>query len=126
MKNSGNFAERREHKRFEVKEGAFASIRGPVSKLGQITDISRGGLAFRYIDTGSRPESSFDLDISLTDNGFHLGEVLCKNISDSEINNEFFFSSIAMRRLGVQFMELTHKQASSLEHFIEKHTVGEI
>lgn len=126
MKNNKDFAERREYKRFEVQEGAFASLRGPISKLGQITDISRGGLAFRYIDTGIRPDKSFHLDISLTDNGFHLKEVSCKNISDSEIAKEFHFSSITMRRLGVQFAELTHNQTSQLEHFIQTHTIGEI
>jgi hypothetical protein len=126
MKNNEDFAERREYKRFEVQEGAFASLRGPVSKLGQITDISRGGLAFRYIDTGIRPDKSFHLDISLIDNFFHLKEVSCKNICDSEISNEFHFSSITMRRLGVQFEDLTNHQASQLEHFIQTHTIGEI
>lgn len=125
MKSNKDFAERREGKRFEVQEGAFASLRCPVSKLGQITDISRGGLAFRYIDTGVRPDRSFDLDISLTDNDFHLKEVSCKKISDSEIISEFHFSSITMRRLGVQFAELTHNQTSQLEYFIKNHTIGE-
>jgi hypothetical protein len=126
MNSNNDFAERREHKRFEVQEGAFASLRGPVSKLGQITDISKGGLAFRYIDTGVSPDSSFELDISLSDNGFHLEKVSCKSISDSEITNKFHFSSITMRRLGVRFEELTHNQASQLEYFIQAHTIGEI
>jgi hypothetical protein len=126
MENNKDFAERREYKRFEVQEGAFASLRGPVSKLGQITDISRGGLAFRYIDTGMHPDRSFDLDILIADNGFHLKEVPCKKISDSEITSEFHFSSIKMRRLGVQFMELTHNQTDQLGYFIQNHTMVEI
>ncbi len=126
MKKNKDFAERRTFKRFEVKEGAFASLRGPISKLGPIKDISRGGLAFRYIDTGVRPDRSFDLDISQTDNGFHMKDVPCKNISDSEISNEYHFSSIKMRRLGVQFSELTLDQTSQLEYFIQNHTMGEI
>ncbi len=126
MNNKNDSSDRRIHKRFEVEEGAFSSLRGPVSKLGQIMDISRGGLAFRYIDTGVYPDSSFELDISLSNNGFHLAEVSCKAISDSAITNEFHSSSITMRRLGVQFAELTHNQASQLEHFIQNHTMGEI
>ena len=125
MKSKKDLVERRGHKRFEVKEGAFASLKGPVSKLGQITDISRGGLAFRYIDTGVRPARLFDLEISLTDNTFRLKEVSCKSISDSEITNEFHFSSITMRRLGVQFEKLTQDQNSQLEYFIQNHTIGE-
>ncbi len=126
MNNKNDSADRRIHKRFEVKEGAFSSLRGPVSKLGQIMDISRGGLAFRYIDTGVYPDSSFELDISSTNNGFHMTEVSCKAVSDSAIANEFHSSSITMRRLGVQFAELTHNQTSQLEHFIQTHTVGEV
>jgi PilZ domain len=125
MKTNKN-TERRKHKRFEVQEGAFASLRGPVSKLGQITDISMGGLAFRYIDTGVHPDRSFELDISLINSGFHLPEVSCKTISDSAVAKEFYSSSITMRRLGVQFAELTYNQASQLEHFIQNHTIGEI
>jgi len=126
MNSKKDLAERRVYKRFEVQEGAFTSLRGPVSKLGQIMDISRGGLAFRYIDTGVYPDSSFELDISLSDNGFHLAEVSCKTISDSAIAKESYSSSITMRRLGVQFAELTHNQTSQLEHFIQNHTIGEI
>lgn len=123
MSREKDLVEQREFKRFEVQEGAFAAMRGPVSKLGQIIDISKGGLAFRYIDTGVYPDRSFDLDILLTDNGFHLEEVPCKAISDSEITNEFQFSSITMRRLGAQFEELTHNQTSQLEYFIQNHTI---
>lgn len=126
MSSKKDLAERRKYERFEVQEGAFAALKGPVSKLGQIMDISRGGLAFRYIDTGGRLDRSFDLDISLIKNDFHLKEVPCKNISDSEIISEFCFSSIPMRRLGVQFTELTHNQTSQLEYFIQNHTMDEI
>jgi len=126
MSSKKDLAERREYNRFEAQEGAFAALRGPVNKLGQIIDISKGGLAFRYIDTGVRPDKSFDLDISLINNGFHLEEVPCKSIFDSEIINEFCFSSIPMRRLGVQFTELTHNQTSQLEYFIQNHTMDEI
>jgi PilZ domain len=126
MNNKKDLADRRTYKRFKVQEGAFTSLRGPVSKLGQMMDISRGGLSFRYIDTGVYPDSSFELDISLNNNGFHLAEVSCKTISDFAIANEFYPSSITMRRLGVQFAELTHNQASQLELFIQTHTIGEI
>ncbi len=55
----GNFnqSERRAHKRFSVKEGAFAVIKeqhNTKTTIGQVVDISEDGLAFKYM-AGSEP-----------------------------------------------------------------------
>ena len=55
MTNKKEFAERRKHERFKVKNGAIAIIRlsnalATTQKYGQIINISQGGLAFRSID----------------------------------------------------------------------------
>ena len=42
---------RRSHKRFKVKEGAFAVLYSNSSKLAQIIDISMAGFSFRYSDS---------------------------------------------------------------------------
>ena len=126
MTGSRKLVEKREHKRFRVQEGAYAMLRGSARKLGQITDISRGGLAFRYIDIGERPRRSFDLDILWKGNGFHLENVSFKTISDFRATKEFPFSSIPMRRCGGQFTALTEDQISELEYFIQNYTVGEV
>lgn len=118
--------ERRKHRRFQVKDGALVALRLHVSKLvGQIVDISKGGLAFRYIDTGDRPRGSFQLDILLEKSGFLLEKVPAKTISDSEMPDESSYSSTTTRRQGVQFGELTINQKSQLEYFIRNHTVGQ-
>ena len=44
--------ERRKHKRFQVQDSVFVVLRAPwprSAKVGQIIDMSRHGLAFRYI-----------------------------------------------------------------------------
>lgn len=122
-------AERRKDKRFEVRNGAFAVLRASswphsTQKLGQIKDISMGGLAFSYIASEDLSNGSVQLSIFLVKNRFHLRKIPFETISDLE-TDEVPFSSITMRRSGVQFGELTPNQISQLKYFIQSHTIGE-
>ena len=117
--------ERRKHIRYRAKEGALAAVRPQYVKIGQIIDISRGGLAFRYTVTDSQGNESHELDIFLIGEVFHLNRVPFKIISDLRINKKSSPSSLRMRRCGVQFGELTQNQIHELEYFIRKHTLGE-
>ena len=122
--------ERREHKRFEVRSGAFAVLSTPESRftkrVGQIIDISMGGLAFCYIATEEPSNGESELKIITTNNGFHLDRLPSRTVSDFETPDESPFTSISMRRSGLQFGRLTEEQISMLEHFILQHTVGEV
>ena len=125
LANKKELVDRRKYKRFHVQNGAHAVLGTRYAELlGQIIDISRGGVSFRYV-AGEKPSSrSFALDISLAN--FHLGKVPFKDISDCEIANEFLLGSIPIRRRGVQFGELTPGQKRLLEYFVENHTIGEV
>ena len=118
-------AERRKHKRFQSKEGAYAVLSGPVSKMGQILDISRGGIAFRYIDIGDRPRETCVLDIFREDNVFRLENIGFKIISDLDASKDFPFSTIPMRRCGGELTRLSDKQIYDLEYLIETYTEPE-
>jgi hypothetical protein len=50
--------DRRKHRRFRVPESAFVTLRAPDVRVAQIIDISRGGLAFRYIGEGLTKRNS--------------------------------------------------------------------
>lgn len=118
-------AERREHKRFRSKEGAYAVLSGRVSKMGQILDISRGGLAFRYIDIGDRPRESCVLDILREENAFRLENITFRIISDLDASKDYPFSTIPMRRCGGQLTGLSDRQIHDLEYLIESFTEPE-
>ena len=119
--------DQRKLKRFRAREGAFAVLKDNASKLGQIIDVCAGGLAFRYVDVGNLSQISFhELDIFLAENGFCLKEVPFRVISELEMDNGMPFSSVIMRRLGVQFGELTQAQRDMLDYFIRYHTLGEV
>lgn len=124
--DSKEVVDKRKHKRFRSQDLAFAAFGSHIKEIGQIIDISRGGLAFRYVADGDRLNESRELEIYLANNGFHLKEVPFNTISDFELTSEFPTSFIIMRRRGVQFGELTQDQVSQLGYFIQNHTVGDV
>jgi hypothetical protein len=118
--------EQRIHKRFRVRENSYVTLGGRVSKLGQIIDISQGGLSFRYIDIGERPNSSLEVKLSIkNDNGFQLEHISFETIYDLRATKEFPFSFTRIRRRGGQFVALTPDQESGLEYLIQNYTTGQ-
>ena len=115
--------ERRKHKRFKPQEGAFVTLPLPSSKFGETIDISAGGLAFRYIDTGERPGEAFELDIFLKDTDFYLEKMPVISVSDLDMAKEFPYSITKTRRHSVQFGDLTQSKTFHLEYFIHHYTL---
>jgi len=123
MKKKKNMVERRNYQRFRAQEGAFAVLGDSSGKIGQAIDVSKGGLAFHYMP-GEESSSDFaELNIFLAENSFYLRELPFQTVWDQEAR-KVPFSSIKVRRCGVQFGSLTNAQTSQLEHFIEHHTLG--
>ena len=117
--------ERRKHKRFLVQEGAFALLKNNSSKLGQIKNIIRGGLAFSYIVDEEQLHESFKVDIFISKIGYCLKDVPSKKIWDFRIDNRLPFSTFSIRQAGIQFDELNHSQLSQLDKFMRDYTTGE-
>ena len=111
--------ERRNYRRLPVRAGAIAALND--SKLGTITDISRDGLAFRYIDFGyedKRDDLASAEACIVTDAGFALHNVPCKIILDDSIQPEYPFSSIRTKKCRLQFAEMTPELRAQLNYFI--------
>jgi hypothetical protein len=122
--NDKKMVERRKHQRFRVREGVFAVLGPHSNKIGTIIDISMTGLAFNYIeDTVDQQDKSFELNIFLAEDSFHLNNIRFQEITDQRAK-KVPFSSINLRRRGVRFDTLTPAQTSQLGHFIRNHTVG--
>ena len=126
-------AERRQHKRFQVHDGAFAVLRprsdilGQVIDIvGQIVDVSKGGLMFRYIAGENRSHEPFKLDIVLAGDSFRLDKIPFKAASDMDMADPLSLTPTTMRCQGVQFGALTHDQKAQLEYFIGNHATGKV
>ena len=57
MSSATSTEERRKYKRFQVKSKTFAAFFGPDSsrKIGEIINMSTGGMAFRYLNYEKQP-----------------------------------------------------------------------
>jgi len=117
-----NHFERRKHKRFKAAQGAYAVLGPETSKLGQIKDISMGGLAFKYLADEARPNGDGELDIIIRQNNYWLRKIPIQIVSDFELARENAFSTIRLRQQGVQFGKLTSDQTSQLEFILKNHT----
>ena len=121
------WTERRKHRRFKALYGAVAALdnRSDVS-LGLITDISKGGLAFCYVDHGTHSETgrtgASRLEISLTAKDFYLDKLSCRLVLDHDIPPEESASLLPMKKCSVQFADLAPQQDKQLDYFLENFT----
>jgi len=119
----------REHQILPVRYGTVAALEECYScvKIGIITDISKSGLSFCYLDLGSnntkkKPPESFKPKISWNISEFYMDDVPCEVISEQEISPDFSCCNLPMKKCKVRFDELMPEQASKLEQFIENFT----
>ena len=113
--------ERRKNKRYKAVEGAYAAISPHSHKLGQIIDISMGGLSFKYIDTSNEEieeESVQEETVFLSSMGYYVGDLPFKTVSDYEVTNTPSFSSMKVRKRHVQFSDLSFKQLFDLDYYL--------
>jgi len=116
--------ERRKHKRFEVRSGAFASLHPHLTVMGPITTVSRGGLSFRYVGSEKLTEESSSLNMLLTDGTFRLQRIPVNTIWDCPAPLDCFVGRACLRCCGVRFGDMTDQQQSALEHFLKTCVTG--
>ena len=140
--------DRRMHKRFSAKEKTFAVLRSGRFSLdqinrmsmgeiacavynskpaimGQIVDVSQGGLSFDCIDEAWPSEKSLKLDILSANDKFYMGRIKFKPVHERKSKDTTSLSPIRMKKQGIQFVDLSFKQLSRLERFLRHHTDGE-
>ncbi len=122
MEKSSTFFERRNDTRYKVNEGAYAALSPESTKMGQIIDISRGGLSFRYIVHMEQPIDPVETHIFVGDKGIYLEKMPYITVDDVQVDNTNSFSSIIMRERRIKFGELNKNQIAQLEYFLMNRT----
>lgn len=115
------FEDKRKFKRFKGKEGAFATFIRPNEHIntGQIQDISMGGVCLRYLSTGEDYNECSTIKIFGSNDLFiHVDNVQCRIIYDRQVP-EGSWEKISIRCCGVEFKNLSVKQLSMLQDFID-------
>jgi hypothetical protein len=112
--------ERRENKRYKAIDEAYVGISpNPNShKLGQIIDISMGGLSFKYSDDRAENKNLSEKSFFLSSTGYYVDDLPFKTISDYEVTDEPSFSSMKVRQKHVQFSDLNCKQLFDLDYYL--------
>ena len=121
--------ERRRNKRYKAVKGAYAAISPNSHKLGQIIDISMGGLSFKYIDTSKDDKESDGTpedSVFLSSMGYYVGDLPFKTVSDYEITNAPSFSSMKVRKRHVQFTDLSFKQLFDLDYYLRNNVSEQV
>lgn len=121
--------ERRKNKRYKAVEGAYAAISPNSHKLGQIIDISMGGLSFKYIDTSGEAghsELPSEEAIFLSSMGYYVGDLPFKTVADYEVTNAPSFSSMKVRKRHLQFTDLTFKQLFDLDYYLRNNVTEQV
>jgi len=117
--------DQRKHPRFLLAYGAVAVL--TESKLGKISDISRGGLSFSYIDyededdVAARKSSGVSI---VHYPGFSLLDVPCKIIKDDYSPPDYHHGFFKMNKCRIQFYQLTPDHEAQLVYFIAKFAIG--
>jgi c-di-GMP-binding flagellar brake protein YcgR len=109
-----SFIERRHLPRFQVHSGLFAMD----SQLGQILDISMGGLAFRYVERQQPPTTDQGIGIIFDEEDLCFDHIPVQTITDAVIFDRQGKKIPSIRRCGVRFLDLSPTQRTLLQNFI--------
>jgi hypothetical protein len=113
----------RKNKRFQAKEGAYASVPDHLI-IGLIKDISKGGLALQYIAEGKQVRGDLSkIDIFSSGKNIHLKNVPFKTTSNFHVDSNIPLSTVILRQCGGQFGVLTDDQVYQLDRFIENYAL---
>ena len=119
--NKQQIIEQRKYRRFKVKNSTL--IFDETTDVGEIVDISLGGLSFFCPNMPDELKGSFKVGILCEGvEDFCTGRINCKKLmlGYSGIN-----SHKLKKRFSVEFDILKPTQRMQLEHIIKKYTVGE-
>lgn len=112
----------RKHIRYYAKDRAIVMVSSGFEDSGyHVIDISKGGLALRYLGAERWTELFDEVHIKFNER-FFIPNLPVKVISDSLINSSY----ISLRRLGVQFGKLTNEQENLLDQFLNCYIEGEV
>lgn len=108
--------DRRREARYRLGEGAIAVW---ANNLGQILDISSGGVSFAYMPSDDAPpQNSSTVDILDGQHTVFLEGLPCRVVFQKMQVNETFYSLVRMVQCSLEFGVLTPRQQAALEGYL--------
>lgn len=115
--------ERRKYQRYPLPELVIAIPDKNEPQVARVVNVSRGGMAVRYVDQKDWLGDATKLDI-LVNSSFFMHDIPISCIRDFRVKNQVSLSVIRERQCCLQFMDLSPSQESLLDEFIRKFTAG--
>lgn len=112
------FVERRRYPRLKTIGGNAMVFLPDEALVGELVDISLGGLAFYYSDTPSRQEYQLQSGILVGDDDLWLEDFPIKTVHDFVVEIPVFSKRPILRRRCLAFGPLSNHQKSLLEQYI--------
>ena len=120
--------EQRKNIRFLAQDNIIVVLRNDLTKIGEVKDISKGGLSFEHIYEGDSEGELSRKTLFLWANEFSMSKVPCKVIYDILMPTPEEYESLAIRfitrRCGVEFEALIEDQMAQLDFFLKTYTKG--
>jgi len=118
-------SERRKDTRYVVKDNEFHVFNQGSKIPGKLIDISKGGLAYRYMPIKGKKRESDRYDIiSAGSQHFHLLDIICKTIYDT---HDFIVNQgsadTKKRRRGLQYGKLTENEQAKFELLLRNYVL---
>jgi hypothetical protein len=111
--------ERRCYPRFRVKNGALAFL-GAVP--GEIADIGLKGMSMKYVPMDKVESKPLKIDIFVPEQDFYLPGLSCRLVSAVDIPADAPFQVVRVKRLSLEFCELSEEQQAGLQYFFQHNT----
>jgi hypothetical protein len=113
--------ERRKFRRFSLKESSllFDSTTG----LGEVIDLSMGGLAFSCLEMPENFDKSFRAGTLYGEDGYQTDTIRYRNVFDDHASEATALVQTERRRCRVEFDDLNPNQSMQLEYIIRNYTV---
>jgi hypothetical protein len=130
MRESEELSEQRNHKRLLPENLVFAVSERFLFGIGQVVDISGGGVAFQYAYDSYADwdllKGSIKLDLFKSKPSRNVIGVECNVVYDTEVPNQNNSSAgYRLRRCAVEFSEHNWYQSIELDLFIKDFTTQE-
>ena len=124
MKKAAN-ENRRKEERVVVKDNLYVVINTQPQTMGQVVEMSSTGLAFTFVDIDAASlrlskQSTIIVDLFVTGRGIFLKKLACRLVSEVESPSASPISSLSIKRVGVQFNDLSLSQQVQINHIVRR------
>ena len=101
-------AERRQHRRYSVRNDGIEIFSRETKLVGKLENISKSGLAFCYSPVGDEKAESDTIDVMATGPArFYLSGLVCRKVYDiSDLAEDQNFTGAETRLCGLEFVRI--------------------